>query len=171
VPTLPLLANGHATRRNPDRRLIDGRRALSTVHRRAASKAGLVNLCSLSAAQRGASTHASHAAGTGLRAARTVRAARSVFFAPPPDRNCRTLANPALAYCFGPSWPASARDGMRCVYVSKYQVSTTASATSSMWKWRGPAGDGKCWGHPAIGLKRKFIFDESVFLILARLNH
>jgi hypothetical protein len=27
------------------------------------------------------------------------------------------------------------------------------------------------WGHPAIGLKRKFIFDESAFLIVARLKH
>jgi hypothetical protein len=26
-------------------------------------------------------------------------------------------------------------------------------------------------GHPAIGLQRKFIFDESAFLILARLKH
>jgi hypothetical protein len=26
-------------------------------------------------------------------------------------------------------------------------------------------------GHPAIGLKRKFIFDEGAFLILARLKH
>jgi hypothetical protein len=26
-------------------------------------------------------------------------------------------------------------------------------------------------GRPAIGLKRKFIFDESAFLILARLKH
>ena len=26
-------------------------------------------------------------------------------------------------------------------------------------------------GHPAIGLKRQLIFDESAFLILARLKH
>jgi hypothetical protein len=39
-----------------------------------------------------------------------------------------------------------------------------------MWKWRGPAGDGKCWGHRAIRLKSKFIFDEKRFLDLGEVE-
>jgi hypothetical protein len=47
--------------------------------------------------------------------------------------------------------------------VSKYQVSTTASAISSMWKWRGPAGDCKCWGAPGDRSAAQVHFDESAF--------